>query len=94
MIRPIEVGPRERFRIWIRYSDGAFGEVDLSHLAGRGAFAAWNEPGYFDKAYIAPHRAIAWGDELELCPDAMHMQLTGKSFDEMSVDIESPAHDV
>ena len=93
MIRPMEVEPRAGFRIWIRYSDGASGEVDLSHLAGRGVFAAWNEPGYFEKVYVAPHRAIVWSDELELCPDALYMQLTGKSFDEMPVDIEVPAHD-
>ncbi len=94
MIGPIEVEPRERSRIWLQFSDGAFGEVDLSHLTGRGVFAAWNEPGYFDKVYIASDRAIAWGDELELCQDALHIQLTGKSFDEVPVDIESPAHDV
>ena len=33
MIRPIEVEAREGFRIWLRYSDVASGEVDLSHLA-------------------------------------------------------------
>ncbi len=93
MIRPIEVEARDGFRIWLRYSDGASGEVDLSHLAGRGVFAAWNEPGYFDKVHIARHRAITWGDELELCPDAMYMRLTGKSFDEMPVDVEVPAND-
>ena len=83
MIRPIEVEAREGFRIWLRYSDGASGEVDLSHLAGRGVFAAWNEPAYFDKVHVAPHRAITWGDELELCPDAMYMRLTGKSVEEV-----------
>lgn len=33
MIRPIEVEPREGLRSWLRYSDGAFGEVDLSHAS-------------------------------------------------------------
>ena len=47
------------------------GELDLSHLAGRGVFAAWDEPGCFERVHIAPHRAIAWSDELELCPDAL-----------------------
>ena len=37
MIRPIAVEARKRFRIWLRYSDGAAGEIDLSHVAGRGA---------------------------------------------------------
>ena len=43
MIRPLEVEPRSGYRIWIRYDDGASGVVDVSHLAGRGVFAAWND---------------------------------------------------
>ena len=31
MARPTSVEPREGYRIWLRYSDGAAGEVDLSH---------------------------------------------------------------
>ena len=33
-IRPTAVAPREGYRIWLRYSDGVSGEVDLSHPAG------------------------------------------------------------
>ncbi len=83
MIRPIEVEPREGYRIWLRYSDGAAGEIDLSHLAGEGVFAAWDKPGYFEKVHIAPHRAIAWDDDLELCPDALYMELTGMTVGEV-----------
>ena len=78
MLHPTEVQPREGFRIWLRYSDGVSGEIDLSELAGRGMFAAWAEPGVFERVHIAPHRAIAWSDDLELCPDALYMELTGK----------------
>ena len=75
MIRPVSVEPRPEYGIWIEFSDGVAGEIDLSGLAGRGVFAAWNEPGCFDKVYIAPHRAIAWDDDLELCPDALYMEI-------------------
>ena len=91
MIRPTEVEPRAGFCIWLRYSDGATGEVDLSHLAGRGVFAAWNEPGYLERVHVTAHRAIAWDDDLELCPDALYMELTGKSFDEVPTDVEALA---
>lgn len=40
-IRPTAVEPRDGYRLWLCYSDGSAGEVDLSHLAGRGVFAAW-----------------------------------------------------
>ena len=83
MVRPIEVEARPGYRIWLRYSDGAAGEVDLSDVAGHGVFKAWNEPGYFEKVHVAPHRAIAWDYEVELCPDALYMELTGRSWEEL-----------
>ena len=67
----------------MEYSDGVSGEVDLSYLAGHGIFKAWNEPGYFEKAHITSHRSIAWDAEIELCPDATYMALTGKTFEEL-----------
>ena len=78
LIRPTEVEARAANRLWLRYSDGAAGEVDLSHLAGRGVFKIWNTPGSFEKVHIAASGGIAWDDEVELCPDALYMQLTGK----------------
>ena len=89
MIRPIEVEPRDGFRIWLRYSDGATGEVDLSDVAGRGVFATWNEPGFFDRVHITPHRSIAWNDEVELCSDALYMEVTGKSLVDRGVGLTS-----
>ena len=83
MIQPIEVEPRDGFRIWLRYSDGTAGEVDLSDVAGRGVFETWNEPGFFDRVHISPHRSIAWNDDIELCPDALYMEITGKSLSEL-----------
>ena len=83
MIQPTEVHPRAGYRIWLRYSDGVAGEIDLSHLAGKGVFKIWDEPGYFAKVHITPHRAIAWDDDLDLCADALYMELTGKSVEEV-----------
>ena len=42
-IRPMAVKPREGYRIWLRYSDGEEGEVDLSHLVGKGVFKVWDD---------------------------------------------------
>lgn len=79
LLRPVAVEPRQAYRIWLRYADGVEGEVDLSHLAGQGLFAAWLEPGVFDRVYLSEWRSIAWSDDLELCADALYLQLTGKS---------------
>ena len=59
------------------------GRVDLSDLAGRGVFEAWKDPAFFRSVRIAAHGAVEWGSELNLCPDALYMRLTGKSPEEL-----------
>lgn len=81
--KPVEVKSLANYRIWLRYSDGIEGEVDLSDLAGRGVFEAWNDPAFFRTVHIASHGAVEWGSEIDLCPDALYMQLTGKSPEEL-----------
>ena len=83
MIRPTKVEPRPGYRIWLEYSDGVTGEIDLSDIAGRGVFKAWNEHGYFDRVHIASSGAIAWDENLDLCPESLYMELTGKTFEEL-----------
>lgn len=83
MIRAMEVEARKGLRIWLRFSDGSEGEVDLSDLAGRGVFRAWDRAGAFEEVRVAPHGAVAWNDEIELCGDALYLELTGKSADEV-----------
>ena len=70
-------------RIWLRFSDGSAGEVDLSDLAGRGVFRAWDCVGAFEEVHVAPHGPVAWNDEIELCADALYLELTGKSAEEV-----------
>ena len=78
MVRPIEVRPVGRYRIWLRYQDGTEGEVDLSHRAGRGVFAAWDNEGVFAQVKLGARGAIEWPGNLDLCPDALYLRLTGK----------------
>ena len=81
--RVLRVQARDRFRIWLHYSDGAAGEVDLSDLVGKGVFRAWDDPGFFDRVHVAAHGAVAWNDLIELCPDALYLELTGASAHEL-----------
>ena len=83
MPKLLKVEPREGFRIWVEYDDGACGEVDYSHKVGRGVFKVWDEPGVFERVYITEDGAIGWSDELDLCPDAIYFRLTGKTPEEM-----------
>lgn len=78
LIRPTAVEPREGYRIWLRYSDGVTGEVDLSDLAGYGVFAAWQDRKFFETVHLIEGGAVAWGEDIDLCPDALYMEITGK----------------
>ena len=46
------------YRLWLRYTDGAEGEVDLSHLAGQGVFKVWQSRDAFAAVGLAP--AALW----------------------------------
>lgn len=86
MIRPVEVEAREGYRIWLRYSDGAAGEIDLSGVVGKGVFKAWEDPDCFRKVQIDAHGALVWNDDIDLCPYALYMELTGKSWEELPIE--------
>ena len=83
MPKLLKVEPREGFHIYVEYDDGACGEVDLSHNAGKGVFKVWDEPGVFERVHITPFRAIGWGNELDICANAVYFRLTGKTPEEM-----------
>ncbi len=78
MVRAISVKALPNFRIWLRYSDGVEGEVDLSDLAGRGVFDAWNDPAFFSSVRLGDHGAIEWSPAIDICPDWMYLRITGK----------------
>lgn len=83
MIAAVEVAPRAGYRIWLRYSDGVSGEVDLSDLAGRGVFEAWRDRAFFERVHVSPYGSIAWSEDVELCEDALYMELTGNSAEDL-----------
>jgi len=79
MPKPLKVKPLQNFRLWLRYDDGTTGEVDLSNIAGRGVFKAWENEELFKAVRIGPHGELAWGENLDLCSDSIYMRLTKKS---------------
>ena len=76
--RPIAVKALPGCRLWIRYSDGVEGTLDLSDLVRKGVFAAWEDEQEFEKVHIGYGREISWGKEIEMCPDALYLWITGK----------------
>jgi hypothetical protein len=93
MLHPTAVKALPKNRIFIRYSDGAEGEIDLSEFANKKLFAAWKDPAFFQKVHVGPYRQIRWSDEIELCPDSLYMKLTGETPEQfLAKSAAAPAH--
>ena len=75
--------PVDRFHVFLRFDDGASGTVNLSRLAGRGVFRAWQQEGVFEQLSISPEGALQWPGDLDLCPDSLYLQMVGKSAGEV-----------
>ncbi|CAN2040664.1 DUF2442 domain-containing protein [Candidatus Magnetomoraceae bacterium gMMP-15] len=90
MFIPIKIKALSQYRLWIKYSDGIEGKVNLSHLAGKGVFSIWNDENTFNKVYIN-NGSIAWNDEIDLCADALYMKITGKTPEECFPNLKKDA---
>ena len=50
----------------------------LLDRARKGVFTIWEQEGVFARVKLGPHGQIEWPDDVELCPDAIYLKLTGK----------------
>ena len=76
------VEAREGYRIWVRFEDGVCGEVDLSHLAGKGVFEAWRDRSFFERVYVN-NGVVSWKGGIDLDPCQLYMDVTGKVVEEI-----------
>jgi hypothetical protein len=60
------------------FDDGVSGTVDLSDLAGTGVFALSHDRSAFEQVRIGPSGELVWGDQMDLCPDALYLKVSGK----------------
>ena len=79
----LEARPLDNFKIWLKFNDGIAGEVDISHLAGKGVFAFWNNYENFKKFSIENGRWLSWSDEIDIDADTLYLKLTGKKPEEI-----------
>lgn len=89
MVTLSKITPRPQYKLFLLYEDGVSGEVDLSHLVGQGVFSLWNDPATFETVTIGDHSAIRWSDDVELCSDALYLQITGKTAEKMGFSFSS-----
>jgi hypothetical protein len=91
MLRLIEVRPLPGYKLHLQYANGVAGDVDLSSLVGKGVFSLWNDPELFQRVLIGSGGELRWSDEVDLCADALYMQITGKTPEEVFPSIAKAA---
>jgi len=68
----------DNYRLWLRFNDGAAGEVDFSSKPRTGVFADWNNYDNFRLARIGDCGELLWNDQVDFCPDSLWLQVTGQ----------------
>ncbi len=81
--RILEALPLDGYRIRLKFADGIAGEVDLSHLAGKGVFALWNDYRIFREFSVENGRSLLWSDEIDIDADSLYLKLTDKKPEEL-----------
>lgn len=74
----VEVKPLEDFCLYVKYSDGVQGKVDLSDFAGHGVFALWNDYSQFEKVTIGASGELIWDENVDMDGLGIYLRLTGK----------------
>ena len=75
----IQVKPLLDYKLWLKFSDGTEGEVDLSHLNGKGVFKKWNDYQFFKSVKVGKSGDLFWDENIGLCPDSLYLKVTNKT---------------
>ena len=81
--KPLQVKAIGQHSIWLKYADNTEGQVDLSHLANKPIFKDWENADFFNKVHVNTETfAIAWDENIELCPDNLYLKIKGITFEQ------------
>jgi Protein of unknown function (DUF2442) len=78
------------YRLELEFDDGVSGIVDLSEAVGKGVFALWRDPVVFEQVCIGSSGELVWGDQVDLCPDALYLKVTGKKPEDIFPVLRNP----
>jgi hypothetical protein len=93
MRRIIKVKVLPGYRLVLEFDDGVSGAVDLSESVGKGVFALWRDPLAFNRVRIGSSGELVWDDQIDLCPDALYLKVTGKKPEDIFPALRNqPAH--
>jgi hypothetical protein len=93
MRKIVKVKALQGYRLELEFDDGVRGVVDLSDLTGKGVFTLWRDRSAFEQVRIGSSGELAWGDQIDLCPDALYLKVTGKKPEDLfPVLRQEPSH--
>ena len=72
-----DVRPLRRYRLWVKFTNGEEGVVDLSGIPRTGAFAAWNSKKVFREVYVDYGTAVWDNGKIDISPAALYAEATG-----------------
>ena len=72
-----DVRPLRRYRLWVKFTNGEEGVVDLSRIPRTGAFAAWNSKKVFREVYVDYGTAVWDNGKIDISPATLYAEATG-----------------
>ena len=76
MPRLLEVRWARDFVLWVRFSDGSEGEVDLSEELDGPVFEPLRDPAYFRRFVLSPDlHTVVWPNGADLAPEFLHRRV-------------------
>ena len=84
------VKPLSDYRVWIKFSNGVEGIVDLSDIKGKGVFAKWKDVSFFNSVYIdSETHTLTWPGGIDLDTMNLYADIMGIQVDELIKKTES-----
>ena len=86
-VKVVGVGTLDGYRVWVRFDDGASGEIDLAHLAEMPMYQPWQDPAVFATVRVGPYgRSVVWYTppvDVDLVAHWLYTEITGVTMPEL-----------
>jgi len=86
----VEVRPEPGYSLFVRFSDGLTGHVQLRREEMTGVLAPLLDEQFFKSVFI-DCGAVAWPGEIDLAPDAMYAQVAGQRYEPREAGVRVPS---
>lgn len=76
-----EVNALDGYKLFVSFTDGVKGVIDLSADKDKEVFQIWNDRKAFENVFLSDHGSIAWNDEVEIDVLNVYLTLTDQTFE-------------